>query len=162
MLSRILHQGLYLHRIWTVLPFAHNTTPNHSLHKYASSSLITMDNADLRGIVVDPPNQSNSISFEFCLQELKQEKSCFQAAIWCSHDSRWLTDQSIQSLNLLTSKVAVMKFGGWEKALFAAAVESECLFQMSLSRVGGAAVIVTNGNFLSSFGKVNCMDGLPL
>ena len=65
----------------------------------------------------------------------------------------------VQMLNLEATSVADLKLGKWEGADTAIAVEAECIFQMGVSGVGGAAFVVGNGNFFSRVDVMDCVDG---
>ena len=72
MLRWILHQVLDFLRLWAILPLTNYSRPISPLRKDARSSLITMSDADLEGVVVEPSNQGTSTAFVLFLENLKQ------------------------------------------------------------------------------------------
>src|SRR5437762_2078194 len=52
----ILHEILDFPSLWTILPFTHYSRPISPLCKHTRSSLITMSDTDLEGIIIEPSN----------------------------------------------------------------------------------------------------------
>ena len=65
-------------------------------------------------------------------------------------------------LDFEAASVADLELRGWEGADAAIAVEAECIFQMSASRVGGTALVVGDGDFIPRIDITDCMDGFTL
>lgn len=71
MLRGILHQILDFPRLWAILPFTDYSRLMSPLRKNARSSLITMSDADLEGVVVESSEQGNSTAFVLLLESLE-------------------------------------------------------------------------------------------
>lgn len=67
----ILHQILDFPRLWALLPFTNYSRPMSPLRRNARSSLVTMSDADLEGVVVEPSDQGTSTAFVLLLENLK-------------------------------------------------------------------------------------------
>lgn len=65
-------------------------------------------------------------------------------------------------LDLEAASVADLELGGWEGAETAIAVKAECIIQIGASRVGGAALVVGDGDFFPRIDVTDCVDGLAL
>src|SRR5258708_2710449 len=102
----ILCQALDLPRLWVVLPLTHYSRPKSPLRKNACSSLITMTDADLEGVVVEPSDQCACTALVLLLENLKQRVAVCQTLFWSVHHSVRIPNCVVEKLDLTAVSVA--------------------------------------------------------
>ncbi len=95
MARRTLHQILHFPRLRAILALANDSRLISPLRKNARSSLVTVRDADLEGVIVKPGGPGTSTTMILLLEDSKQGVTTCQAIFWPIHHGVWITDRVV-------------------------------------------------------------------
>jgi len=130
--------------------------------KDARSSLISMRDADLEGVVVEARDQSGGAALVLLLEKAEQAVAVIEAVVRFVHHTLSVTDGVIQELDLEAASVAALAGGKGEEAKSTVAIEAKCIFEKGAAGVVGAARVVGDGDFFPGSDGADCVDGFAV
>ena len=95
-------------RLRAVLTLAHNPSLIRFVRKYASSSLISVRNADLKSIVIESGIEGFSVIVVFGLENLEKSEATTQALVWPYHHVHWITNGIVKALDFSAAGVTLL------------------------------------------------------
>lgn len=102
-------KGFQSLRLRAILTLAHDPSLICLVRKNASSSLISVRNTNLKGIVIESDTEWTSAVFVLGLESLEKYKAVSQTLLWPSHYVHWIANGIVEALHFSAAGVTTLE-----------------------------------------------------